>query len=148
MVTPITVEDFKTRFDRDFLFGTTIDTVRDQDIEVAFSQGTMNFNEGLFDSDEIEEAFSLISAHCLVKLVTAGGGLKSSAGGGIKSSGSGAVASKSAGPLSVSYSLPGSLVNDPILSDLMTTGYGKMYLQILIPRLIGNVVSIKGATLP
>jgi hypothetical protein len=148
MTPPIAVADFQAYYDRDFVFGTQMNTVRTQDMQNAINRANMLFNPGLWDSaaDAIT-AFQPLTAHCLVKALEAGGGLERE-GAGVKSTGSGIVLSKNAGPMSVNYALPESLINNPICSDLMTTGYGKMYLQLVVPRLLGNVRVVRSDVNP
>ena len=144
---PIDTDDFKAYFDRDFDYGTAKNTVRDSDITRAMSNAMMVFNNGLFDNDdEIENAFLILTAHCLVKLIGSGNGLYE--GQGLGSNGSGPVSSKSGGGLSVSYSLPQQITEDPNLSDYLTTGYGRQYLAIIAPRLVGWMENIPGQTNP
>ena len=148
MTTPIDVDDFKSHYDRDFIFGTTIVEVRDKDIQAAIDRAVMLFNPDLFNTDlEKETVFYPLVAHCLVKALESGGGIDNR-GSGTDSTGSGPINSKSAGGLSVSYSLPAELLEDPILNDLLTTGYGKMYLQLVVPLLLGGVTYVEGGTQP
>ena len=44
------VADFKTKFARDFPFGTSTATVMDSDIASAFSDAEVNLNPELFES--------------------------------------------------------------------------------------------------
>jgi hypothetical protein len=81
-----------------------------------------------------------------MNMVAAGGVDK--VGGGLGSSGTFPVNNKSAGPLSVGYQIPQDLANDPILHQFMNTKYGQRYLELLAPNLVGNVVSVQGATTP
>lgn len=143
----ISVSEFKTYYDRDFIYGTEIDKVRDKDIQAALDNAAMLQNSSIWDSAaNAKTAFYLLTAHCLCKIVDSGGGLDQ--GRGLRSTGKSPIASKGVGGMNISYSLPADLAENPILNDLMTTGYGKMYLQLLTPRLVGNMVSIQGGTNP
>jgi hypothetical protein len=147
MTTPITVDDFKEYFDRDFVFGTGKETVRESDVQRAIDLAATIFNTSLWDSTaEINSAFMVLTAHCLVKAIEAGGGLEK--GLGVASTGSAPVSSKSAGSLNVSYALPEEVTSNPILADFLTTGYGRQYLQMLAPRLVGNMASAESDTNP
>ena len=143
----IDIEDFKDYYDRDFIYGTDISTIRDKDIQAALDNAGMLQNTSLWNSSaDAKTALYLLSAHCLCKLIDAGGGL--AVGDGLKSTGKSPIGSKGAGGMNISYTLPTSLADDPILSDMMTTGYGKMYLQLLVPKLVGNMLGIYGGTNP
>lgn len=145
---PITKDQFKSYFDRDFEFGTAKNTVRDQDIDQAIAEAYAAFNPGLWTAGvDLEIAFELWTAHCLVRRIGSAGGIDNT-GRGVKSSGKAPISSKSAGPLSVSYTLPGDMADNPMLFQLLTTGYGMQYAQMLIPRIVGNVGVVAGATLP
>lgn len=147
IVSPISTTSFKTYFDRDFIFGTGMNTVRDADITRAINLTLGMHNPGLWDNtSQATDIFYLLSAHYLVKIIDSCGGLIH--GNGIKSTASGAILSKSAGPLSVSFSFPDKLSNDPILSDFLLTGYGKTFLSLVMPRLIGNVQTVTSDTNP
>src|SRR5262245_56887839 len=146
MPQPASIADFKARFDRDFVFDTTTDAVRDVDITDALNDASSTFNDGLWASGtEIITAFLFLAAHNLVLNLQAAGGLFAvNLGRGVKSKGSGPISAKSVGSVSVNYALPESIVNDPQLSPYLRTEYGLRYLQMLTPRLVGNVVVVLG----
>ncbi len=139
--TPPTVADFKSRFDRDFPFcapeaQTNLDAVRDKDVTVAFTQASANFNEGLFASQAtFAEAFLLLSAHFLCQNMLA-------ASQGLGGSANWLTISKGAGALSESFEVPEKIKKDPFLSALSKTVYGSLYLQQILPLLVGNVVAL------
>lgn len=116
--------------------------VQDADITRAFGEAQMSLNQGLFSSDaQITLAYLYLTAHYLVlDLQTA---LQ-----GVESSGNYPVNSRSVGSVSESYSIPQRYLDDPVLSYYATTGYGKKYLSFLVPRLVGAVYSVDGATQP
>ena len=148
MVAPIIVADFKTYFDRDFTYGTTLASVRDVDITKALAQANALFNPALWEEGtDLEIAFELLTAHFLVTNINAAGGIDG-VGRGLGSTGSFPINSKSAGPRSLSYAIPQDLKDNPILSQFMTTKYGQQYLEMLTPNLIGNVEIALGRTLP
>ena len=134
----ITVADFTTFFDRDFPYGKAAENVRDGDIERAINTSIPLFNPGLFDVPTQKTAALYLAAHLLVLIVKAAGGLKAK-GKGINSTGSFPISSKGAGALSVSYSLPQEVVDNPMLFQFTKTEYGLMYLQIIAGNTTGFV---------
>jgi hypothetical protein len=147
----VTTDDFKSWFRRDFDYqiplGSTEpitdcpkDYVTDFDITKAMSEAGINFNDGLFSSDdELRITFLYITAHYLVNdLQTAMEG--------VSSVGYFTVASRSVGSVSESYDIPAWMKTDPNLSFYMTSRYGQKYLSLIKPLLIGNVQCYEGAT--
>lgn len=145
MPTPAaTVEEFKARFTRDFVYADEQQDdpskVLNVDIQNALNDGSLVFNECLWiDALEKTTAFLFLSAHLLVLNIQAAGGLTAGSGKGIRSSGGGTVQTKSVGSVSVAFALPDGIIGDPILSQFMRTDYGQKYLQFLTPRLVGHV---------
>lgn len=138
----ITVLAFKAHFSRDFQYGTTPEQVMDSDITRAFSEARVNLNQSLFISDEeITLAYLYLTAHYLVHdLKTAASG----AAGGADNP----VSSRTVGNVSESYAIPLAFVDNPLFSFLAKTGYGQKFLSFVIPRLVGNIGSVEGATRP
>ena len=63
----ITVSEFKTFFAKDFDYGTGQDQVSDADIARAITEAKMNFNEGLFESNDEKKLILLyLTAYYLV----------------------------------------------------------------------------------
>jgi len=152
MTAPITIA--KIYFARDFEYGEMPDAnskstkVMDGDITRAITEAELSFNTAIWpDDDSRKPPFYLLSAHCLIRNIQTAGGLAQS-GQGAKATGTSPIQSKGVGPVSVSYALPDSLVNNPYLSEFMTTNYGKKYVQMVIPRIVGNVGIASGATIP
>jgi hypothetical protein len=144
---PVSSAQFKIRFARDFVFGTTMDKVLDSDITNALSEAMLIFNSGLWE-DEAEGAvaFGFAAAHCLVLNVQAAGGLSAqNLGRGVHSHGGGVVNNKSVGSVSVGYAVPDFVTSSAILSQLMRTDYGQRYLHLLTPRLVGNINVLEGS---
>jgi hypothetical protein len=145
---PPIVADFKAQFDRDFAYGVGREFVRDTDIIRALNEAGLNINPGLFDTtsktNEGAIAFLYLAAHYMVVNIQAAGGLSPAAGVGVDSHGSGTIQSGGVGGVSVSYQLPESITQNPILSGFMQTHYGQKYLSLLWPKLIGNMVTISG----
>ena len=142
MTPPASVEDFKGRFVREFVFGATPDMVMDADVSVALTQASMVFNPGLWDdAASAKEAFLLASAHFVELNVQAAGGLSGvNLGKSVRSTGGGVIQNKSVGSVSIAYAIPERVQNSPILSPFMKTDHGQLYLQILAPRLVGNMM--------
>lgn len=142
--TPPTVAEFKEYFDRDFKYGAGKESVRDKDIQRALDEVPTNFNESIWDeaSGETERAFLYVAAHFLALDMQTAGGLKGNKG--VDSRGGGITQSKSVGQISVTYAISPRILNDPNLSGFQTTGYGVRYLQMLTPRLAGNIATVGG----
>lgn len=146
----ITVNDFKAYFLRDFPYppsSPTPDTlnpnyVQDGDINRAFGEAQMNFNQALFGSDQnITIAYMYITAHYLVNDLRA-------AAGGVEGTPSFPVSSRSVGSVSEAYVVPDRYKDDAVLSFYTTTPYGLKYLSLVLPGLAGNFHVSLGRTLP
>ena len=139
------VDDFKTYFDRAFIFAPEADPnntkyVRDKDILNAYSQADMNFNERLFQNDDEKKlAFLFLSAHYLC--MDAQMDKK-----GLRSNGQFSMSSKSVGNVSASYVIPELYQNDPTLNYFSQTQFGCKYLSLIIPRAIGRIAIVRGTT--
>ena len=148
MAFPPAVSDFKSRFTRDFIYGGAVggDQVSDVDIQNALNDAVPLFNQSLWSSTiETTTAFLFLAAHLLVMNLRPAGGLASiNVGKGANAGGGGVVISKSVGSISLSYSIPMRIQNSPILGPFMRTDYGQRYLQMLSPRLVGNVQVVGG----
>jgi len=148
MASPIAIADFKAYFSRDFVYGTVCTTVTDADITKAIGEAAVIFNEGLWGAVTSQiVAYQLLTAHFLVRDLQMAGGLSNSCQG-ATSMGTSPIQSKSAGPVSISYGLSQKVVDNPALNVFLATGYGQKYLQLLMPRLAGNVGVCFGATQP
>lgn len=156
---PATVAAFKGLFIRDFKYGDGPTTVMDRDIQNSLNTASSMFNPALFETtllgvppnqtSESLNAYLYLTAHFLVTSLQAVGGLSAIAGAGspgLRSSGEGIIGSKSAGGLSVSYVWPSTVTDSAALFQLTKTQYGQTYLQILLPRLVGNVAAVIGET--
>ena len=146
---PATVADFKDRFDRDFVYGAGTDKVRDKDINRSLEEADSLFNSILWaTNEELKTSFLYLTAHFLVLSLQMAGGLKTkNRSAGAKNRGGGVVQSKGVGSVSVSYAVPSYVTNDPTLSQLLRTDYGMRYVQLLAPRLAGNINIAKGTGL-
>lgn len=139
----ITIEDFKTHFFRDFKYGTldeTCDTIADEDLNKAFAEAKINFNQGLWGTqDQLKIAFLYIAAHYLVMDIQASKE-------GVNSSSAFPVNSRSVGSVSESYQIPEWVSKNAYLAHFASTRYGLKYCSLLKPRLVGNVAVFEGAT--
>jgi hypothetical protein len=140
---PVTVDDFKAFFVRDFPYGTDpAKNVLDADITKALATAGINFNEALWSSQEqFDIAYLNLAAHYLVQSLRASSS-------GINSQWAGNTQSKGVGSVNESYVMPERVQNSPFLAGLYTTMYGKTYVDLLSLRILGNVVTIRGATTP
>ena len=158
--TPIaTIAAFKNLFFRDFTYGDGPSAVMDRDIANALNSAYSLFNPTLFSTlllgiapnqtSESLNAYLYLSAHFLVLALQGVNGLTNKAGAGspgLNSQGEGTITSKGGGGLNVGFSWPSMITDSPILSQLLRTQYGQTYLQILAPKLVGNMGVAAGET--
>lgn len=112
--------------------------VSDKDITNAFAEACVSFNSSLFsDPDDVKLAYLYLAAHYLVNDLNAGGA---------ESAGGAPVASRSVGNVSESYSIPQWQLDNPIYSFYTKSSYGLKYLNLVLPRLTGNIATVAGAT--
>ena len=141
---PITVDEFKAWFSRDFPYSQDGDLtgVTSNDILKAFAEAAMNFNPSFFETENDKKlGFLYLAAHYLVI------DLQNSSQG-INGKYEGLMSNKSVGSVSVGYTIPSWVTDHPIYSLLSKTKYGLKYLSLIIPILVGNVVAVKGVTHP
>lgn len=151
---PATPTDFKAQFTRDFKYGTGLETVRDLDIQSALNLASTVFNPQLFDTtalpgptSEAMLAYLYAAAHFLVISLQAAGGLSAvSRYQGPNSQGDGIITNKAVGGVSIGYTWPALITDNPALYGLTKTSYGQVYLQILMPLLVGNMAVVLGET--
>lgn len=135
-----TVADFKAFFVRDFPYGVTPDTVNDVDITNAIAEAGVNFNEALFGSQQnFSLCYLLLTAHMMVLA------LRGSSQG-ISGQYSWLQASKSVGSIAESFSIPQKILDNPIYAMLCKTTYGARFLQLMLPRLVGQTFTVCGRT--
>lgn len=114
--------------------------IQDSDIERAFAEAKVNFNPNLFTDDTTATmVFLYLAAHYLV--IDLNNAANPLAMGFI-----GFTQSKSVGSVSESYALPSFATNNQVLSQYMQTGYGRKYVSLISPYLIGNIMLIRGRT--
>lgn len=135
------VADFKSYFDRDFPYGTDMETeVMDSDITKSFQLTNINFNAGLWPNQaSYTVGYLLLSAHYLVM------NLRQSSQG-LNGQFSFLEQSKSVGSVSQAFAIPQRVLDNPDWSVLMQTNYGAQYLQILLPQLCGQIATVFGRT--
>lgn len=156
---PATIAAFKALFFRDFTYGDGPTAVMDRDIANALNTATSLFNPALFSTQligtppmqtsESLNAYLYLTAHFLVTSLQAVGGfaLKAGAGSpGIHSQGEGILSGKGGGGLNASYTWPSMVTESATLFQLTKTAYGMTYLQILVPKLVGNAAVAHGET--
>ncbi len=143
---PPAIADFKAQFTRDFQYGTGMNTVIDPDIQRGLNDALIVFNPGLWTTPaELNTAFLYVAAHFMVLNIQAAGGLSATnQGRGVQSKGGGTIESKGVGSANVGFAVPDFVRQSPVLSQFMRTDYGQKYLQLLTPRLVGNVTVVAG----
>lgn len=142
--------DFRAQFARDFPFarsgdtpeGANLDKVYDADITSALAAAGVNFNVGLFtDQTSYAYCFNLLAAHYLVQTLI-------SSAQGIQGQGEWLVQQKSAGNVSEAFAIPEYIQKHPSLALLSKTRYGQQYLELMLPKMIGNIITVFGPTKP
>lgn len=114
--------------------------VSDLDITNAYAEACVTFNSTLFTSDDdMVLGYLYLAAHYLVNDLNAGGA---------DSSSEGVVNSRSVGNVSESYTIPQWQLDSPIYSFYTKSSYGRKYLNMILPRLAGNMTTVAGATQP
>lgn len=143
---PPAIVDFKALFARDFVYGTGPETVMDTDISSAIQKAQIVFNSGLWESlADANLACCYVAAHFMVLAIQGAGGLAvKNRGLGVNSKGGGTIESKGVGSVNVAFAVPDYVRQSPILSQFMRTDYGQFYLQLLTPRLVGNIAVVSG----
>lgn len=139
---PITIDEFKTFFAKDFDYGTEITQVSDVDISKAMVEAGMNFNEKLFDCvEEKKIIFSYLTAYYLVVDINNANTQGASNNGGL-------LTYRQVRNVAESFKVPKWVEESPMFSQFSQNGYGLKYLTMIYPYLIGNVGIVGGATLP
>ena len=118
------------------------DYVCDCDIERAFKEASVTFNEGLCGIDEDAQLMFLYLAAFYLAY-----DLSVAAGGAYGSVNFPATEVK-VGSVSEGYYIPKAYLEDPILGFYARNGFGLKYLNMLYPRLVGNVGVVAGWSLP
>lgn len=114
------------------------DLISDLDITNAFAEACISFNDSLFsDSDDMILGYLYLTAHFLVNDLNAGG---------VDGGQIGIANSRSVGNVSESYSIPQVYLDNPTFAFLSRSSYGAKYLNMVIPRLAGNMACVWGGT--
>lgn len=114
--------------------------IQDADIMRAFNEAKVNFNAALFgDDDTVKMVFLYLAAHYLVIDLN-------NAQNPLSMGFMGFTQSKSVGSVSESYAVPQWMLNNSILSQYAQTGYGRKYLSLIQPYLVGNIIFCPGRT--
>lgn len=123
------------------LYNDSIDNyIQDGDIERAFTEAKINFKTSFWENDETAEmVFYYLAAHYLIIDIT---NRQNPFLMGYK----GMTQSKSVGSVSESYAIPQWMLNNQILGTYAQTGYGRKYLSLIQPYLIGNIILTPGRT--
>lgn len=138
----ITVAQFKEFFVKDFDYGNDDGKVSDSDIARAIIEAKMNFNEGLFDTDDDKKLiFLYLTAYYLVVDINNINTQGASNNGGL-------VTYRQVRNVSESFKVPKWVEDNPMYSMFAQNGYGLKYLTMMYPYLIGRVGIVGGATLP
>lgn len=115
---------------------TVLNYTQDSDILNAMAEAKVNFNEQLFNSDDVKLIFLYLTAYYLtVDFQNALG-----------QANAGIVTSKSVGSVSESYGIPQWMLQERILGAYARNGYGLKYLSLIKPYLVGNLLFFSGAT--
>lgn len=138
-----TFAQFKAFFDRDFPFGTDMNTsVREQDVLRAFSEVNTQINQTLYLSQAAYTyGYMYFSAHTLAT------NLQNSSQG-MNGQYNWIQQSKGVGPISESFAIPEQIQKNPYFAALTKTTYGNKYLMDLLPRMTGAMGSVFGNTKP
>lgn len=123
------------------LYNDSIDNyIQESDIERAFLEAKVNFNTSWYSDDETAEmVFYYLAAHYLIIDLT---NRMNPLSMGYK----GLTQSKSVGSVSESYAIPQWMLNNQMLSAYAQTGYGRKYLSLIQPYLVGNIIYTPGRT--
>ena len=121
---------------------TDLKKIVEADIVGGITDAQYNCSQSLFDTQpNYARAFLYLAAHCMIeKIQMAGQGLASQANWN--------TISKGVGDVTSSFQIPDKIMRDPMLSCFSTTAYGKMYLQIISPLLVGNISTSHRWSLP
>lgn len=149
MAWPPTVDSFKSKFNREFIYGDGADKVQDGDIQRGLDEALDGsyFNQSLFDTEgQQTSALLYLAAHLMVMNIQAAGGLSAvPRGRGVRNAGEGVMVSKGIGQVNVTYQVPPERVSSsPTLLYFFQTTFGQRYMQMVTPRLIGNAAVVCG----
>lgn len=137
------VSEFKSFFNRDFPYGTDIETsILDDDISKAFTFVNVNMNPALFgDQGSYNVGYLLLSAHYLVMNIRASSQ-------GINGQFNFLQQSKNAAAVAESFAIPQRILDNPDWAILCKTNYGAQFIQLVLPQLSGQIFNVYGSTRP
>ena len=140
MICEITVSDFKDFFDRgQFVYGTTVPSIRDKDITAAIAEASAVFNFDLYPTETVcKQALLYLTAHFLLLDTDA-----SETGGAAHYN----SLSHSADGISQSFSIPEWMTQGEY-GFYTTTYYGQKWAALTKPYTDGAVYAVGGATTP
>jgi hypothetical protein len=142
MFTSPSVTNFKAYFVRDFPYGIDPSAVMDQDITNALADAGFNFNQALFSTQaQFTLGYLLLAAHYLVTNLRASSQ-------GIAGTYSWLETSKGVANVSSGFQIPERIMAYPQYAMLTKTHYGAKFLQLLLPRLTGQIFTTPGRTQP
>lgn len=119
-----------------------LDYVQDEDIQGAILDASFNTTDCLFaNQQQYTRGFLYLAAHQLIEKIQMWQE-------GSQSQYAWLTAAKSIADASESFQFPERITQDPWLSHVSKTRYGAMYIQIISPQLIGNVITAFRFTLP
>ena len=114
------------------------DYIQDSDIERAFEEAKINFNSDFFSSNNSAAmVYCYLAAHYLVIDLN-------NAQNPLALGFMGFTQSKSVGSVSESYGIPQWMLNNDVLGAYAQTGYGRKYLSLIRPYLVGNIIFTPG----
>lgn len=131
------VAQFQAQFPRDFPYGTDPNiSVLDSDITAAFQRANVLTNQALFaDQGTYTFCYNLLSAHYLVLNLRASSQ-------GINGQYNFLQNSKGVGQINEAFAIPQRILDNPLFSMLTKTNYGAQYLEILSPKLLGQMGAV------
>jgi hypothetical protein len=138
------VADFKAQFIRDFPYGTDVQTsILDQDIINAYKQVNANINQGLgwIDQAEYTLGYLYLAAHYLVSAIQASSQ-------GLSGQYNFLQQSKGVAGVSEGFSIPQRFVDRGNLGIYCKTHYGLFYADLIYPKMIAPMMSVRGETKP
>lgn len=134
-----TIDDFKAWFSRDFPFGNdSLAQVNDTDVTKCLTQQQNTINPCLFPTQNIyTQGALLLAAFNLVQNLRASSQ-------GIAAKFDWTTSSKSVGGVSAGFAIPSRILENPSLAIYASNTYGVMYLQLILPFLVGQMFSVDG----
>ena len=142
MYTAPTIAMFIAMFVRDFPYGTDPnDCVTNNDITNAFNMVDQKINPALWgNQNSYNVGYLLLAAHYLVTALRASSQ-------GLNGQYSWVQNSKSVGAVTESFTVPQRMIDNPDLMMLTKTTYGAQYLELILPLLCGQILSVCGGVL-